>query len=222
MRILIIEDDADIRSFLESSFHAEAYAVDTAVDGEEGVRMARASAYDVIVLDNLLPKMTGIEVCRTLRTDGISTPIVVVSVRSEIVTKIDLLDAGADDYLAKPFSFDELAARVRVLLRRPSATVGSVLRVDDLYLDIAKHRVWRGDKDIQLTRKEFMLLEYLMRNAGTALSRMMLMEHVWDLHADPFSNTIETHITTLRRKIESPEKPRLIRTIVGVGYIIEG
>lgn len=220
MRILIVEDEREIRDLLQRSFVEERYAVDVARDGEEGVRLARNNSYDVIVLDNLLPKKNGIDVCRELRKAGLHIPILILSVQSETTTKIDLLNAGADDYLAKPFSFQELAARVRALMRRPAVVTGDELEIGALILNVQKHTVHAGSKELSLTRKEFMLLEYLMRNVGNPLSRMMIMEHVWDVTSDPFSNTIETHVTTLRRKLEKAGLRNLIQTIPGVGYRI--
>ena len=220
MRTLIIEDDRQIRESLVKAFREECFATDSANDGEKGLYLARTNQYDVIVLDNVLPKMRGIEVCRQLRGSGIKTPILILSVRAETISKIDLLNAGADDYLVKPFSFEELFARIRALLRRPLTLQGDVLKHGDLVVNVAKHTVSRGKKPVTLTRKEFALLEYFLRNRGTVLTRAMIMEHVWDSTSDPFSNTIESHITSLRKKIEDPRGLRLITTVSGRGYKI--
>lgn len=221
MRILVVEDEKGISDFLKISFEAECFAVDVAEDGERGLALAKANSYDVIVLDNMMPKKTGLEVCKELRKEGNPVPIIMLSVKSETMTKIDLLNAGADDYLTKPFSFFELLARVRALLRRPKKIENDVIQIDDLVVDIKKHLVKRGDEFIHITRKEFTLLEYLVKNQGTVLSRGMIMDHVWDTNTDPFSNTVESHILNLRKKIDVEGKTKLIKTISGKGYKID-
>jgi DNA-binding response OmpR family regulator len=165
-----------------------------------------------------LPRNTGLDICKELRTRNIKTPIIGLSVKSETVNKIGFLNAGADDYLTKPFSFEELLARIRALLRRPKELQSDILEIGDLELDCKRHIVKKNGQEVYLTRKEFLLLEYLMRNRGTVLSRGMILEHVWDMNADPFSNTIETHIMTLRRKLDSERHARLIQTVPGIGY----
>jgi DNA-binding response OmpR family regulator len=222
MKILLVEDEKEIINFLRPSLEAEHFVVDVAEDGERGSFLGRTNDYDLIILDNNLPKKIGLEVCKEIREAGKATPVIVLSVKSEITTKVELLDAGADDYLSKPFSLDELLARIRALLRRPKGLKGDVLQVDDLVLDSKKQTVFRGEKEINLTRKEFMLLNYLMRSGGAVLSRGMIMEHVWDMHADPFSNTIESHIVSLRRKIDIEGKKKLIHTVLGRGYRMDG
>jgi len=221
MRILIVEDEKDIGDFLKVSLEAEMFTVDLAVDGEKGSYLARTNNYDVIILDNVLPKKTGAEICRELRGAGIAAPIIMLSVQSEPLQKMDLLNMGADDYMAKPFTFGELLARVRAVLRRPQQLQSEVLQLEDLKMDVSKFQVFRGDKEIYLTRKEFELLEYLMRNRGNVVSRGTLIEHIWDMHADPFSNTIETHILNLRRKIDSTASQKLIQTVPGRGYKVD-
>lgn len=221
MRILIIEDEEGIADFLKASLESEYYAVDVAEDGEKGVYLAKINDYDAIILDFMLPNKNGDEVCTEIRNAGKTTPILMLSARQEMTTKIDLLNRGADDYLTKPFSLEELLARVRALLRRPPTMNSDLLAVDDLILDIKGHHVTRGGKEIYLTKKEFMLLEYLLRRKGSVVSRGILIEHVWDMNVDPFSNTIESHILNIRKKISSKDKKDLIQTVPGVGYKIQ-
>lgn len=221
MRILLVEDSKEIINFLKPSLEAEHFAVDVAEDGEKGSFLGRTNDYDLIILDIILPKKSGLEVCREIREKGKTAPIIVLSVKSETVTKVELLNAGADDYLIKPFSLEELLARIRALLRRPKQIKGDILEIDDLILDTKRCSVKRGKKEIHLTRKEFMLLEYLLRNMGIVLSRGMIMEHVWDMNVDPFSNTIESHILSLRRKMDFPGKKKLIHTVSGRGYKLD-
>lgn len=220
MHILVVEDEREISDFLRVSMEAECFAVDTAFDGETGSYLARTNNYDLIILDNILPKKEGRLACREIREAGKMTPIIMLSVKSETVTKVDLLNAGADDYMTKPFSLDELLARMRALLRRPKEVENEVLSIEDLTVDAKKHTVRRANKEIYLTRKEFVLLTYLLKNAGSAMSRGMIMEHVWDMNIDPFSNTIESHILSLRKKIDAKSKKKLIKTVPGIGYKI--
>ncbi len=221
MRALIIDDEYGVRETLATNLRARAFAVDTAEDGTEGSYMARTNTYDLIVLDNMLPEKNGLTVCEEIRRGGNVTPILVLSVLSDAWRKVDLLNAGADDYMIKPFSFEELMARIRAVLRRPPALEGDIIIVDTLSLDTKQQTAKRDEVNIRLTKKEYMLLEYLMRNRGSVLSRAMIMEHVWDMTSDPFSNTIESHILSLRKKIEHPEKNKLIHTVSGRGYRID-
>lgn len=221
MRILIIEDELEIQDFLKISLESECFVVDTASDGEMGSYMARSNDYDLIILDNMLPKKIGKQVCEEIRRDGKTTPIIMLSVKSETTTKVDLLNMGADDYLTKPFSFQELLARIRALLRRPKAIETTEIKLHDLVVDTKKYTVKRGQRVIYLTKKEFMLLEYMLRNQGVVLSRGMIMEHVWDMNADPFSNTVESHMVNLRKKIDMGKEKKLIHNIPGRGYKIE-
>lgn len=220
MRLLIVEDNKDIIDFLKPSLKAEGFIVDVAQDGEAGSYMARTNEYDLVILDNVMPKKDGYEVCREIRKDGKYMPIILLSVKAEVEDKVKLLNAGADDYIAKPFSFEELLARIKALMRRPRKIENNILRVEDLILDTGSHTVKCGQKEIKLTFKEFVLLEYLMKNQGKVLSRSVIIEHVWDANTDLFSNTIETHIFNLRKKIRQGNKKEFIHTVPGMGYKI--
>ncbi len=221
MKIFLVDDDETLRTSLKMRLEAACFSVDTAADGEQGSFMARTNEYDLIVLDGVMPKMTGWEACKAIREAGKTTPILMLSVQSEIQDKVGALNLGADDYLTKPFSFDEFLARVRALLRRPLGIVSEVLQCSDLTLDVHKQRVTRGKEDVRLTRKEFMLLEYLLRHKGGVVSRGDLLEHIWDSSVDVFSNTIESHILSLRKKIDVGKKTKLIYTVSGRGYKID-
>ncbi|KKT79361.1 MAG: Response regulator receiver domain protein (CheY-like) [Parcubacteria group bacterium GW2011_GWF2_44_8] len=221
MRLLVVEDETQVRDFLKISFEAECFAVDATGDGAEGLRLALINEYNVIILDYMLPNRTGLEICSELRAKGRTTPVLILSVNEETDIKAHIINAGADDYLTKPFSFIELHARIRALLRRSHVVNGPIYTAHDITLDSQSHTVTKGDKAINLTRKEFMLLECLMRHRGTVLSRGMLMEHVWDMNADPFSNTIESHILSLRKKLDINVTKDVIKTVSGYGYKIE-
>jgi len=221
MRALIIDDEEGVRDTLAENLRALCFAVDTASDGTEGSYMARTNAYDIIILDNMLPEKSGITVCQEIRRTGHTSPILILSVLSDTWRKIDLLNGGADDYMIKPFSFEELMARIRALMRRPAQIEGDLLTIDDVVLNTKQQSIKRNGVGIYLTRKEFMLLEYLMRNQGTVLSRGMIMEHVWDMTNDPFSNTIESHILSLRKKVDNKPERKLIYTVPGRGYKID-
>lgn len=220
MRILIVEDDELVRTALKQALEAQCFAVDVATDGERGSFMGRTNAYDLVILDNMLPKRRGEQICEDIRKAGKTMPILLLSVQSEVKDKVAALNVGADDYLAKPFSHDELIARVRALMRRPTPIAEEILQFDDISLDVRSQKVMRGKQEIYLTRKEFMLLEYLLRNQGNVVSRSMLIDHVWDSSIDPFSNTIESHILSLRKKIERKRK-KIIQTVPGRGYKID-
>jgi two-component system, OmpR family, response regulator len=221
MRILIVDDDTGISSALKAQFEAEHFAVDLANNGEDGSFMARTNNYDLAILDSSLPRKTGPEACQEIRAAGKTFPIIFLTVNSEISDKVTALNLGADDYLTKPFSFQELLARVRALLRRPLEIKSEILTFQDLTVDTSKHIVTRQKHEIHLTRKEFMLLEYLLRHRGQAVSRAELLEHVWDAKANIFSNTIESHIVSLRKKLDGPNRKKLIHTISGRGYKID-
>jgi DNA-binding response OmpR family regulator len=221
MRILVVEDEKKIRDYLKEHLQPECYEVDVTETGEEGIKLIRLNDYDLVILDNVLPGKHGVDVCREVRAHKITVPIIILSVLSKPSDKVELLKAGADDYLSKPFSFKELLARMEALLRRPKQIQEEVLKVRDLELNIDTHVVTRAGEEIKLTRKEFMLLRYFMKNKGFVLSRSMLIDHVWDMNADPFSNTIEAHIVSLRKKI-GDKKQELIQTIPARGYKIVG
>lgn len=221
MRILLVEDEEDISRFLKSALQAEFFAVDIASNGTQGSYLARTNDYDLIVLDKMLPEKDGLEVCSEIRAHGKAVPILVTSVETGALDKAWFLDAGADDYLEKPYVLEELLARVRALIRRPHLLGSEVLYVEGITLDTRTGSVSRHGRDISLTRKEFMLLAYLMRNAGNVLSRGMILEHVWDMNVNIFSNTIESHILSLRKKLGDTQKQqRLIKTLTGRGYRI--
>ncbi|MBD3251641.1 response regulator [Candidatus Uhrbacteria bacterium] len=220
MRILIIEDNPDLRSILQKRLTEESYVVETAVDGEDGLHKAMSNVYDIIILDLQLPKKDGLQVCQELRAAGRDVRILILSVQSDVETKADLLNMGADDYLAKPFSFKELTARLHALLRRPKKISNEILRYWDIEMNVQKHTVRVDDRNLYLTRKEFMLLELFLKNPEAVLTRQVMAEHVWDSNLDPFSNTIESHILMLRKKIETPGSAKRIHTIVGRGYML--
>ena len=221
MRILLVEDDTAIARSLKEGLEDEAYAVDVANDGSEGYRTAAADDYDVIILDIMLPEMNGYEVCRALRSDGNKTPILMLTARDAERDIVEGLDTGADDYLAKPFSFDVLLARIRALLRRPNEKLEEILQVGDLKLDPSSKKVTRASQEINLTAKEYGVLEYLMRNKGKVLSKEQIISHVWDFDADVLPNNVELFIMFLRRKIDKPFKSKLIHTVSGFGYKLE-
>ena len=221
MRILIVEDEKKIAALMKRGLKEEGYAVDAAQDGVEGEFLATTNEYDAMILDVMLPKMDGIALCRSLRSRHISTPIIMVTAKDAVSDKVAGLDSGADDYLTKPFAFEELLARIRSLLRKHSAQAATMLKVDDLELDLISHKVARDGKDITLTTKEYALLEYLMRNAGSVITRTMITEHVWDINFDSDTNIIDVYINYLRRKIDDGFKKGLIQTVRGRGYTIK-
>lgn len=218
MRILVVEDDSPLASFVQKGLSAEHYAVDVARDGEQARQLALENDYDLLILDLNLPKIDGIEVLRAVRAKKPSLPVLVLTARSRIEDRVQSLDSGADDCLIKPFSFTELSARVRALLRRGPRTIDTVLQIADLELNRVERKVKRAGRPIELTSKEFALLEYLMRNAGRRVTRSMIVEHVWNLSFDTSTNIVDVYINYLRRKVDDGFAPRLIRTIRGVGY----
>lgn len=222
MRILVVEDEKKLAGFIKKGLEEEGYALDVAHDGREGLLMALDGVYDLVILDINLPKMDGLSVLQEFRRQKGQTPVLLLSVRAAIEDKVLGLDTGADDYLTKPFSFQELLARIRALMRRPAAAASPLLRVADLTLDPARRVVFRGSEKIDLSTKEFALLDYFMRHPGRVLTRTMIAEHVWDYDFDPMSNIIDVYVTYLRKKIDSGREPKLLHTVRGVGYVLQG
>lgn len=221
MKVLVIEDDPSIAETVREWLTANFHTVEIATDGAEGSFLARSYDYDAIILDYCLPKKDGIAVCKEVRSTGKNTPILFLSVVDDTETKVSALNQGADDYLAKPFSLQELQARLSALARRPIQIAGRLLQVDDLQLDCDKHIATRGSDEIRFTRKEFALLEYFMKNPGMVLSRALLMEHVWTADSDPFSNTVEAHIRNLRKKLNAGDKANMIANVPARGYVLD-
>jgi DNA-binding response OmpR family regulator len=222
MRVLIAEDDAALAKFVSQGLEAEHYTVDVYSDGEQAGAAAHEIDYDLIILDLNLPKLDGVSVLRQLRAKKPTLPVLVLTQRSRVEDRVQCLDTGADDYLPKPFSFSELSARIRALLRRSHLPSQSVLAIDDLKLDRIEHRVERSGRRIDLTAKEFALLEYLMRNSGRCVTRAMIIEHVWNLTFDTTTNVVDVYINYLRRKVDDGHVTKLIRTVRGVGYELNG
>lgn len=220
MRILVIEDEKKVASFIRKGLSEEMYAVDVAYDGQEGLTMALETYYDVIILDVMLPKKDGMTVVRELRGSGCATPVLMLTARASTQDRVQGLDYGADDYLTKPFHFEELAARVRSLLRRNSSEKTTILSCGELSLDTVTHRATRGGKEFDLTTKEYSLLEYLIRNKGRVLSRSLIQQHVWSYSFDTESNIIDVYVKRLRNKIGDEGAARMIRSVRGVGYIM--
>ena len=220
MRILIIEDEKKIAGFIKRGLKEEGYAVDSAYDGEEGYRLIAENDYDLIILDIMLPTCDGITLCRRLREEGTTIPVLMLTAKDSVQDKVTGLDSGADDYLTKPFAFEELLARIRALLRK-SVKQTTKLQAGDLVLDLITHRVTRAGEEIALTTREYALLEYLMRNAGTVVTRTMISEHVWDIDFDTDTNVIDVYINYLRNKIDSRFQKKLINTIRGRGYLLK-
>ena len=220
MRILVVEDEARIADFITRGLSEQGYAVDTASDGNEALQWTDVEDFDLIVLDVMLPGRDGIEVCRTLRERGLRTPILMLTAMDAVEDRVRGLDSGADDYLVKPFAFAELPARLRALMRREPATLGSVLRVADLAFDMNTLEVSRQGVAIELTAKGRLLLEYLMRHANQVLTRTMISEHVWNYEFDNATNVIDVHVRNLRQKVDEPFPVKLIQTVRGAGYQI--
>jgi heavy metal response regulator len=221
VKILYVEDEKKVANFVRKGLQEEGYAVALAHDGEEGLELARDGSIDLIILDIYLPRRDGLAVLRKLREEKIKTPVLLLTVRATIEDKVLGLDSGADDYLTKPFAFEELLARVRVLLRRRSDADSPVVRVADLALDPARRTVTRGERRIELTLKEFSLLEYLMMNAGRVVTRTMIIEHVWNYDFDSETNIVDVYVNYLRRKIDLEGETKLIHTVRGVGYVVK-
>ena len=221
MRLLIVEDEKKVLSFIKKGLEEEGYAVDSASDGETGLIMGLDGVHDLIILDLNLPGKDGLSVLQELRRKKVATPVLLLTVRTAIEDKVIGLDTGADDYLTKPFAFQELLARVRALLRRQTDAEAPLLKVADLTLDPARRLVFRGEKKIELTTKEFALLDYFMRNPDRVLTRTMIGDHVWDYDFDPMTNVIDVYVNYLRKKIETGRESKLIHTIRGAGYMLK-
>lgn len=222
MRILVVEDDHKIASSVKRGLEQESMAVDVAYNGSDGFDLAASEEYDTIILDRLLPGMDGIEICSKLRKRGVHSPVLILTAKGQISDKVEGLNAGADDYLVKPFAFEELLARIKALSRRPKNSIGAVLKVSDLTLDTVTYEVKRGGKPIPLSSREFALLEYLMRHPGQILTKDQIIGHVWDYDADVLPNTVEVYVGYLRNKIDKPfgKFSELIHTVRGFGYKI--
>ena len=223
MRVLVVEDEHKIANAIRRGLELESFAVDVANDGEGGFDLAATVDYEVIILDLMLPKMDGVTLCKKLREEGKMTRILMLTAKGQLGDKVEGLNAGADDYLVKPFAFEELLARVRALARRPPEVLGEVLSIDDLSLDCVTHQVTRGETPISLSRKEFALLGFLLRHHGQILSRDQIIEHVWGYDADVLPNTVEVYVGYLRNKIDRafPSRPALVHTVRGFGYRLE-
>jgi len=220
MHILLVEDEKKIANFIKRGLKEAGYVVDIASDGEEGHYIATTNEFDMIVLDIMLPKMDGLALCKKLREDKVNVPILMLTAKDDTTDKVQGLDSGADDYLTKPFVFEELLARIRAHLRKKDSQEATRYQVADLILDVLSHKVERAGKEIELTTKQYTLLAYLMRNAGTIVTRTMISEHVWDIHYDVSTNVIDVYINYLRAKVDKGHKQKLIKTVRGRGYIL--
>ena len=221
MRILLVEDDANLAQFIRKGLKEENYAVDVASDGEEGLSLALTNPYDLLILDIMLPKLDGLTLCHRVRAKGLTTPVLLLTARNTVETKVSGFDTGADQFLPKPFAFVELLAQIRALLRRGSQQQLVQLQAADLTLDPATRRVWRAAQEISLSNKEYSLLEFLLRHKNRVLTRTVIIEHVWDISYDPMTNIVDAHIRALRAKIDRDFSPPLIATVRGAGYMLE-
>ena len=220
MRILLVEDEVKIANATKRALELQTYAVDVVHNGKDGLDMAIGEEFDLIILDVMLPGMTGTEVCRRIRSQKITTPVMMLTAKGQIIDKVEGLDNGADDYIVKPFSFEELFARIRALIRRPKELEESILSIKDLTLDPIKKKVKRAEKTVTLSLREYALLEYLMRNKNIIVTKDQIISHVWNYDADVLPNVVEVHIKHLRDKIDTPFDVQLIKTIRGFGYEI--
>ncbi|MCB1230954.1 MAG: response regulator transcription factor [Verrucomicrobiae bacterium] len=221
MRILVVEDQPQIAGFIRSGLEENGFAVEVCRTGEAGFEMATTESFDALILDIMLPGRDGLSVLRGLRERSVTLPIILLTARNELNERVEGLNLGADDYLTKPFFVEELVARLQALLRRSSGTPMTILQVDDLSLDLIRHEARRGDREIELSHREFSLLEYLMRSPGRVFSRSQICEHVWNTHFDTGTNMVDVAVTRLRKKIEAPGESKLIDTVRGVGYRIK-
>jgi two-component system copper resistance phosphate regulon response regulator CusR len=222
MKILVIEDDPTVGQFVKRGLEEQRWGVDLVANGEEGERMAASDAYDLVILDLRLPGKSGIQVLHTLRARGFERPVLVLTAQDAVDAKVQTLRAGADDYVTKPFAFEELLARVEALGRRPKELRSPLLRVADLELDTGTREVRRSGQRIELTPKEYTVLEYLMRHAGRVMSRTLITEYAWDYHFDPGTNIVDVVINRLRKKVDSGHDQKLVHTVRGVGYVVKG
>ena len=220
MRVLVVEDQKDLNEIISRKLTSDGYSVDSCFDGEEAEDFLRCAAYDAIIMDIMIPGKTGIGVLRDLRAAGDKTPVLLLTALGTVDDRVAGLDSGADDYLVKPFDFDELLARVRAMIRRGSGIADNVIRAGDLTMDIASHTVFRGDEPLSLTAKEYSILEYLLQNKGRVLSRDKLSNHIWNYDYDGASNVIDVYVHHLRKKVDGSREDKLIETVKGVGYII--
>ncbi len=221
MRILVVEDEKKVASFIKRGLEEEGFTVDAAFDGEEGLYMAETNSYDLILMDIMLPRIDGLAVVEKLRERKITSPVLCLTAKDTVDDIVSGLNSGSDDYLTKPFAFAELLARVRALLRRGSQDRGAELTFADLRLDPVAHKVWRNNKELDLTAKEYALLEYFMRNPHQILTRTMIAEHVWDYTFDSFTNIIDVYVNYLRKKVDRDFEKKLIHTVRGVGYVLK-
>ncbi len=221
MKILVIEDEKKVANFLQKGLKEEQYVVDVAYDGLDGEHLATTNDYDLILLDIMLPGKDGIEILKTLRQRQINIPVIMLTAKEMVEDKLEGFNAGCDDYISKPFSFEELLVRIRAVLRRGSGALSNVLTFADLTLDLISHKVIRDGREIELTAKEYTLLEYLVRNPNRVLTRTMIAEHVWDYNYDSFTNVIDVYINYLRNKVDRGFASKLIHTVRGVGYVLK-
>ena len=221
MRVLLVEDDQRVASFIRRGLRERQYTVDVAKDGEEGLFLAQTNDYDLMILDLLLPKKSGLEVLKTLRGAHQTLPILILTAKDELQDKVTGLDGGADDYLTKPFKFEELLARVRTLMRRRGDMIPTVLRAGDVEMDTLRHRVTRAGKELFLTAREYALLEFFLRHPNQLVTRTMLAEHVWEHDFDPFSNVIDVYLARLRSSVDKDHTPMLLQTVRGQGYMLK-
>jgi heavy metal response regulator len=221
VRILVVEDHEKVAQFIVKGLREEHFAVDHAATGTEGLSMARVGEYDAIVLDVMLPGKNGFDVVAELRAKGVTTPVLMLTAKANVEDRVQGLDAGADDYLVKPFAFAEFLARIRALIRRRERDVPAPLKVADLTLDVVSHEVTRGGQRIELTSREYSVLEFLLRNRGRVVTRTTMIEHVWDMHFDSDTNLVDVYIRHLRAKLDDPFPVKLIHTVRGVGYVIK-
>lgn len=218
MRVLLVEDEHRLSNVIKKGLEEDGFAVDAAYDGEEGLYLTQSEDYDLVILDVMLPKMDGIEMCKQLRQKSIKTPVLMLTAKSQVEDKVAGLDSGADDYLTKPFAFLELRSRIQALLRRSHREASPIIKLADLELDPIRHKITRGNKPVELTPKEFAVLEFLLRHKNEVVTRTMVTEHVWDYNFEGMSNVVDVFMAAIRRKIDKGAAVKLIHTVHGVGY----